>query len=95
MKPFKILIDLLINISTGGRWKYLIKIIIYSRYKLQLEASEPDVDDIITIYSPLNKTASVSFKLTNRYKSVAEFTAFFSAESDPEFQVLPKSGELF
>eukprot|EP00828_Plagiopyla_frontata_P031468 TRINITY_DN41301_c0_g1_i2.p1 TRINITY_DN41301_c0_g1~~TRINITY_DN41301_c0_g1_i2.p1 ORF type:complete len:450 (-),score=29.10 TRINITY_DN41301_c0_g1_i2:51-1400(-) len=84
MKPFKLLIDLLINISTGGRWKY----------KLQLESAEPDVDDIITIYSPLNKTASVSFKLTNRYKSTAQFTAFFSADSDPEFQVLPKTGEL-
>jgi hypothetical protein len=59
-----------------------------------LEATEPDEDDIITIYSPLNKTSSVSFKLTNRFKTYAPFTAYFLPFSDPEFSVMPKSGEL-
>lgn len=33
-----------------------------------MEASPPEVDDLIVITSPLRKTSSVSFKLTNRYK---------------------------
>lgn len=38
------------------------------RFKIFLEASEPDVDDIITIFSQLNHTSSVSFKIENKYK---------------------------
>jgi hypothetical protein len=48
---------------------------------------------VIIISSPLNKTTSVSFKLTNKVKSYSKFTAGFSAESDPEFSVMPKQFE--
>jgi hypothetical protein len=58
MKPFKTSVELVITRNTGGRW----------RFKLNLEATEPDEDDVIVIYSPLNRTSSVSFKLTNKYK---------------------------
>lgn len=84
MKPFKTTLDLLISIESGGRWKF----------KLTLEATEPDEDDIIHIFSPINKTSSVSFRLSNRYKSYSPFTAFFSPDSDPEFSVMPRTGEL-
>lgn len=58
MKPFKATVDLLIKREEGGVWKFPVV----------LEANPPDVDDLIVITSPLQKTSSVSFKLTNRYK---------------------------
>lgn len=59
-----------------------------------LEAFEPDEDDVILISSPLNKTTSVSFKLTNKVKAYAHFNAGFSPESDAEFSIIPKQGDL-
>lgn len=58
------------------------------------EALEPEVDDTIVIQSPLHKTSSVSFKLTNHLKSYAEFQAHFTADSAQEFHVMPKQGLL-
>lgn len=52
------------------------------------------MDDIISISSPLQKTSSVSFKLTNHLKSYAEFTAHFTADSATEFICHPKQGLL-
>ena len=34
------------------------------------------------------------FKLSNRFKSFAQFTARFTPDSDPEFSVMPRSGDL-
>lgn len=59
-----------------------------------MEATEPEEDDTILISSPLNKTTSVSFKLTNKTKNYSKFTAAFSPESDAEFSVIPKIGDL-
>jgi len=70
------------------------KLIILLRYKLYLESTIPEPDDTIVITSPINKTSSVSFKLTNYTKYGAEFGAGFSAESDSEFTILPKAGIL-
>jgi hypothetical protein len=61
---------------------------------MHLESSPPEEDDIIQISSPMNKTTSVSFKLNNRNKAYTPFQAYFSPDSDPEFGVMPKSGEL-
>lgn len=59
-----------------------------------LEATEPKEDDLIVISSPLHRTTSVSFKLTNRHKHYAPFVAQFTPDSDPEFTIMPKSGDL-
>ena len=59
-----------------------------------LEALEPDVDDIISIESPLLVTTSVAFKLTNRVKSEAFFTVKFTSDSANEFSIEPKEGVL-
>lgn len=40
-----------------------------------IEASEPKEDDLIVISSPLHRTTSVSFKLTNKSKEYASFVA--------------------
>merc|ERR1712096_105861 len=61
---------------------------------MQLEATEPDFDDIINIESPLNKTSNVAFKLTNQFKTFAEFDAYFTTESANEFSIQPTSGIL-
>jgi len=59
LRSFKTIAELIINKSSGGRW----------RYNMLFESLEPDFDDIITIESPLNKTSSVAFKLNNIYKN--------------------------
>lgn len=59
-----------------------------------VEATEPKEDDLIIISSPLHRTTSVSFKLTNKSKGYAGFLAQFTPDSDPEFTVMPKEGEL-
>ncbi|OLQ10590.1 Sodium-driven chloride bicarbonate exchanger [Symbiodinium microadriaticum] len=53
--------NLVITRASGGRW----------RFDLKLEATEPEVDDIISIQSPLNKPASVvTYKPTEYGKPV-------------------------
>jgi len=63
MRPFKSQVELVITRELGGRWIF----------KILLESTEPDEDDIINIYSPLNRTSSVSFKLANRFKNFSTF----------------------
>ncbi|CAD8120824.1 unnamed protein product [Paramecium sonneborni] len=65
-----------------------------SLYKIILEATPPDEDDVIIINSPLNKTTNVSFKLTNKTKNYAKFFAGFTPDSDAEFSIIPKVGDL-
>ncbi|CAD8117028.1 unnamed protein product [Paramecium sonneborni] len=84
MKPLKASLEFIVLRQSGGRWKY----------KIVLEATQPDEDDVIIISSPLNKTTSVSFKLTNKTKGYAKFYAGFTPESDAEFSVIPKIGDL-
>jgi len=84
LKPFVALCNLVITRASGGRWRFDVK----------LEATEPEVDDVISIQSPLNKPASVAFRLCNHTSVYAEFEAFFDAESAYEFVVQPTSGVL-
>lgn len=57
LKAFKAPCELVVNKSSGGRW----------RHGVVLESTEPEVDDVIVIEALLNSTSSVSFKLTNQY----------------------------
>ena len=84
MKPFKTTVDFIIKRKQGGVWKY----------KLVLESTHPNVDDTIILSAAIHKTASVSFRLTNRQIKYSDFQARFSIDSDPEFSVSPKSGIL-
>jgi len=84
LRPFVAMCNLVITRASGGRW----------RYDLKLEATEPEVDDTISIQSPLNKPASVAFRLSNHTSVYSEFDAFFDAESAYEFTVQPTSGVL-
>lgn len=69
----------------GGRW----------RFKTILLSTDPEIDDIITLHSQINQTKTVSFKLQNKSKATAQFQAYFTADSDPEFQVTPASGTFY
>jgi hypothetical protein len=84
LRPFVALCNLVISRASGGRWRFDVK----------LEATEPEVDDTISIQSPLNKPASVAFRLCNHTNAYAEFDAFFDAESAYEFTVQPTAGVL-
>jgi hypothetical protein len=84
LRPFVALCNLVITRASGGRWRFDVK----------LEATEPEVDDTISIQSPLNKPASVAFRLSNHTSVYSEFDAFFDAESAYEFTVQPTSGVL-
>jgi len=84
LRPFLAMCHLVVAKVSGGRW----------RFELKLEATEPEVDDVITIESPLNKPASVAFRLCNHTNVYSEFDAFFDAESGTEFSVTPTSGVL-
>ena len=84
LRPFSAHFELIVNKQSGGRW----------RFDVQVDATEPDVDDEITIEAMLNRTSSVSFKLTNQFASYAHFEASFTPDSPYEFAVFPTSGVL-
>jgi len=84
LRPFSTMVELVVNKKSGGRW----------RFEIQLEATEPQVDDVIKIEASLNRTASVSFKIHNQFDTVAPFKAEFSSNSSLAFSVFPSTGAL-
>lgn len=84
-KPFSHKTQLMISAASGGVW----------RFPLRVLATEPEVDDTITIDSVgLNKESVVGFRMTSQMRHTLPFEAFFAPNSDPEFTVAPTSGEL-
>lgn len=71
MKPLKVSFDLLITKKEGSRW----------RYRVVLEGTDPEVDDIIEIESNLLVTSTVAFKITNTEKQTVPFKAKFTSDS--------------
>jgi hypothetical protein len=71
MKPGKASFDFVIVRQEGARW----------RYRMTLEGTDPEPDDIIDIESNLLVTSTVSFKMTNTDKSSANFKAKFTSDS--------------
>ena len=84
LKPFRANVDFVISKTTGGRWKY----------PMMLNATEPDVDDVIVIEAMMNQTSSVSFKLSNHFNAYSDFEAKFTPDSPYEFTVYPNEGVL-
>ncbi|KAL4233464.1 hypothetical protein ACF0H5_008145 [Mactra antiquata] len=86
--PFRTMdhnVSLEVKAAQGGVWKFPI----------QFKALEPPVDDLIDIEATgLGKESSVGFRLTSQTKYPVPYTAYFSAGSDPEFNITPSSGEL-
>jgi hypothetical protein len=63
-------------------------------YRCDFGFLQPPIDDRFEIIAAINKPTSVKFKLTNRIKSYAKFSAYFTSESCIDFTVNPKLGEL-
>lgn len=84
LRPFTAQCTLIVSQAGAGRWRFDVK----------LDVADPEVDDLIVIESPLNKAASVAFRLTNATPAYAEFEAYFAPESASEFTVSPTSGVL-
>lgn len=77
-------VDFVIGKASGGRW----------RFEMQLEASEPDLDGIISIEALVGHTETAYFKLASPMANPAKFTAAFTADSPLEFSVTPATGYL-
>lgn len=84
LRPYRGSVYLLIKKKSGGRW----------RFEVVLDASDPPVDDTITIESSLNQTSSVTFQLRNQFRQATAFNAEFSAGSLAAFSVYPAEGVL-
>ena len=63
MRPFTTSLQLFVVRAGGGRWPF----------ELQLDSTEPEVDDSIVIEAALKTTATVSFKLVNRFEAFSPF----------------------
>jgi len=84
LKSVRCKVQIQIARASGGRW----------RYDMELVASQPDVDDVIKIEGTMDRTTSISFRLTNQFDKQAPYQAYFSVESPPEFTVTPSVGML-
>jgi len=84
LRPLNATIQFMVKRQNGGVWKYA----------LELEATEPEIDDTIVISSLLGQPSSVTFSLTNQFTVYTPFKAYFTPDSALEFSVEPKSGLL-
>jgi len=84
LRPLNAAIQFMIHRQNGGVW----------RYELELEATEPEIDDVIVISSLLGQPSSVTFSLTNQFTVYTPYKAYFTPDSALEFSVEPKSGLL-
>jgi len=84
LRPMSTSVKLLIKRENGGQWTF----------DVEIEASEPEIDDVIVISALLNQTASVAFNLTNQFTTYTPYKAYFTPDSSLSFAVDPKSGLL-
>jgi len=84
LRPLNTSIEFLVHRQNGGVW----------RHHLELEATEPEIDDTIVIASLLGQPSSVTFSLTNQFTVYTPYKAYFTPDSALEFSVEPKSGLL-
>mmetsp|Transcript_4456 Transcript_4456/g.14438 ORF Transcript_4456/g.14438 Transcript_4456/m.14438 type:complete len:1214 (+) Transcript_4456:374-4015(+) len=84
MRVFSTSIDFIITKASGGRW----------RFEVQLEASEPDIDDTLVVESRVGAHGELLKAMNSGTETDANFTAFFTADSPTEFSVSPRKGTL-
>ena len=80
---FQTTADLLVTCEGGGRW----------RYRIALEATEPDIDGTLTVYANVLQTGTISVPLPE-LDSPTEFIAFFTPDSPAVFEARPYRGIL-
>lgn len=84
LRPVSTPADLVITKRSGGRW----------RFPLNIEVSEPKIDDTIKIEAMIHTTQSVSFSLANQFEIFSDFKAYMTPDSPSEFKVFPATGLL-
>ena len=84
MKTFNSSIEFVIVCKNKGRW----------RAEVDLQSTEPDVDDVIDLSATVGGVDKVGFKLNNRFLGFSTFNAYFTAKSSKHFSVSPSSGVL-
>jgi hypothetical protein len=84
LRSFAAQIEMVIDCKNRGRW----------RGQLQLEANDPEPDDIINLIAPVGGTDKIKFRLSNRFLGYSNFNAYFSNKSSPHFSVSPPQGVL-
>lgn len=84
LRVFTTPIDVSIVCRNRGKWKA----------KIEIEATDPEPDDIIKLVASVNSVDRVSFKLHNRFLGYSKFQAYFTSNSSPHFSVTPTNGTL-
>jgi len=84
LRTFIAAAELVVVCRNRGKW----------RAKLDLDATEPEADDIIRLVAPVGGSDKVSFKLNNRFLGHSSFQAYYSAKSSQHFAVTPATGVL-
>lgn len=84
LRTFIANVDISITCRNRGKW----------RVKLDLDATEPEPDDIIKLTAPVGSSDKVTFRLNNRFLGYSTFQAYYSAKSSPHFSVSPSTGTL-
>lgn len=84
LKTFSANVEMLIESKNRGRW----------RVQAELEGTEPEPDDVISLTAAVGSSDKVSFRLSNRFLGFSNFQAYFSAKSSHHFSVTPANGAL-
>jgi len=77
-------VEFIVHKNSGGRW----------RFEMQLQASEPDLDGVLTIEAAMDQTATVPIQLFSSSDKPQPFTASFTSDTPIQFNVLPQRGML-
>jgi hypothetical protein len=84
LRTFLASVEVVITCRNRGKW----------RVKVDLDATDPEPDDVIRLVAPVGGSDSVSFRLNNRFLGYSAFQAYYSAKSSPHFSVQPPVGTL-
>lgn len=77
-------VELVVSKASGGRW----------RFELQLVATEPDADGVITLEAAIDSTVTVPLPLFSSSDEPQPFTAWLSGDTPLTFTVQPSKGLL-
>ena len=84
LRTFNATVQLMVMCEGRGRW----------RAEAELNATDPEPDDVIELTAAVGSSDKVSFRLSNRFLGYSSFQAYFSVHSSPHFSVTPTSGVL-
>eukprot|EP00607_Mallomonas_marina_P000132 CAMPEP_0182425546 /NCGR_PEP_ID=MMETSP1167-20130531/11992_1 /TAXON_ID=2988 /ORGANISM="Mallomonas Sp, Strain CCMP3275" /LENGTH=1275 /DNA_ID=CAMNT_0024606357 /DNA_START=182 /DNA_END=4006 /DNA_ORIENTATION=+ len=84
LRVFQTVVQIMIMSSDKGRW----------RAEIDLQATDPEPDDVIQLTAAVGGQDKVAFRLSNRFLGYSSFQAYFSVHSSTHFSVSPTAGVL-